>query len=181
MIATTLPGMARHGGAVRTGARAWVLIAVVLGALLGLPGEAGAGGPLDDAAGALRHDEVYVHPTVRSSVSRAEGSALRRRVRSGRRVIYVAVLPSAPGTAPAGAEALSSRLGLLGTVAVVEGDDLVLSATSRGDLSPGALADVVRGVRAARDASGGASTAASLLDDFVRRVQATPRTPLGSG
>ena len=53
-------------------------------------------GVIDEAAAALRSDNVYVDPDAEEALSDAEADALRERIRtSGAAPMYVAVLPEA--------------------------------------------------------------------------------------
>jgi hypothetical protein len=82
--------------------------------------------PVDDAAGALRSDPVYVDPAAERALSDAEAEELRESIRDAGEAVFVAVLPASAAPTDAEASALPRQLeaatGLAGDYVVVAGD-----------------------------------------------------------
>ncbi|MDQ1445006.1 MAG: hypothetical protein QOI20_1470, partial [Acidimicrobiaceae bacterium] len=98
---------------------------------------------IDQAVSALRKgDPVYVDPAAERPISAARAEALRRRIRAGKRSVFVAVLPQR-AVAEAGGDpnevptVVYRRLGFAGTYAVVAGDSFRASSS---DLAKGQAA-----------------------------------------
>lgn len=131
-----------------------------------------ATGLLDQAAAALPRDPVYEDASAELA-DQVDPGRLRDRIRSAGTPVFVAVLPGAAAQEAGGvneaARALSEKVGLAGTYAVVTGRSFRAYSTSvRG---AGTLAT------AAAQASDGNLQAA--LEDFIGRVGAEARG--GSG
>ncbi len=137
-------------------------------ALVGLlAGPAMAGRYVDQAAGALRRDPVYVDKAARRAMPPASASAVLQRIRHASTPVYVAVLPAAAlreaGNDPNRlAGAIAAALGRGGTVAVAAG---TRTGAGSNTLDPGVAA---RAMRAASGAHRGNLRATMV--DFVSRV-----------
>lgn len=129
-------------------------------------------GPLvDQAAGELRRDPVYVSPDADPARSLSEGDAseLRRRIGSAERPVFVAVLPDAAADEAGGLDRLPTALGestgLRGTYAVVTGRGF---RAASNDLPPGVAGSLATSAFQAERDNG----TAAVLAAFVARVDA---------
>lgn len=130
-----------------------------------------AGPVLDQAGGALRRDPVFVHPDAGGgpTLSPAEADRLRRRIASGPRPVFVAVLPREAADEVGGLDRLPAAIGqatgLTGTFAVVTAQGF---RAASNDLPSGAAPAMATAAFQARGRAG----VAAVLEEFVARVQA---------
>jgi hypothetical protein len=140
---------------------------------------AAVGPLLDQAAGELRRDPVYVSPDAEPARSLSEGDAseLRRRIGSAGRPVFVAVLPDAAADEAGGLDRLPSSLGeatgLRGTYAVVTGQGF---RAASNDLPAGVAGSLATSAFQAERDNG----TAAVLEAFVARVDAFAGDPAGS-
>jgi hypothetical protein len=139
-----------------------------------LAGPAMAGPYVNQAAGALQRDPVYVDRAARRALPPASASALLGRIRKAGTPIFVAVLPAAAlketGNDPDRlAAAIAAALNRRGTVAVAAG-----SRTGAGSntLDPGVAPAAIRGAGSAHPGN-----LSATLDDFVDRVDRAANEP----
>lgn len=130
---------------------------------------AAVGPLLDQAAGELRRDPVYVSPDADPARSLSEGDAseLRRRIGSAERPVFVAVLPDAAADEAGGLDRLPTALGeatgLRGTYAVVTGRGF---RAASNDLPAGVAGSLATSAFQAERDNG----TAAVLGAFVARV-----------
>ena len=130
---------------------------------------AAAGPLLDQAAGELRRDPVYVSPDADPARSLSEGDAsdLRRRIGSAERPVFVAVLPDTAADEAGGLDRLPAALGeatgLRGTYAVVTGKGF---RAASNDLPAGVAGSLATSAFQAERDNG----TAAVLGAFVARV-----------
>jgi hypothetical protein len=105
-----------------------VLAGLVLCLLAGLASPAWAGPWVDRAAGSLRDDPLYVHPSARPTLSPPEAERVRARLTIAGTPVFVAVLPGqargeAGGDANRLAGMVAASVGRPGTYLVVAGGE----------------------------------------------------------
>src|SRR5918996_1860363 len=105
-----------------------VLAGLVLCLLAGLAGPAWAGPWVDRAAGSLRDDPLYVHPSARPTLSPPDVERVRARLAIAGTPVFVAVLPGqargeAGGDANRLAALVAASVGRPGTYLVVAGGE----------------------------------------------------------
>lgn len=145
------------------------LLALLAALLTATAPPAHAQDPVGDAAEALRERPVYVHPDVRGQMSVSRANALAARIKDEGRPVFVAVLPSGPGTAARDVlPNLRSRTGIAGVYAVRLGDGFGAAADSR--VLSGRAVDNLR--RAAIGAHPGDATdqLVTFADDAARQA-----------
>ncbi len=123
---------------------------------------------VDEAAAALRQDNVYVDPAAERALSASEADDLRTAVRAADTPTYVAVLPASAltqegGSADAVLQALVEAVGRRGTYAVIVGDSFRAASSVLDEGEAGRLATAAF---AAQRAEG----PAAVLEDFVTQV-----------
>ena len=148
---------------------------VVLAALVGAAPPAGAQTTtaIDQAVAAFRKGEsVFVHPQaeLRSRLKSEDLAEMRRRIKDGDRVVFVAVLPTsavdeAGGSADALPNVVHRRLGFAGTYAVLAGASFRAGSYEPQPLSAKHMADAA--FREHRD-----DGPSAVLVDFVKRAEA---------
>ena len=122
---------------------------------------------LDEVAGSLRSNPVYVDADAERALTNDEVEALRSTIRSADTPIYVAVLPASAADLAGGdpaevANQLADAVDRGGTFGVVVGDSFRAGST---ELPAGEAAELAA---AALEANG--DNTAAVLDDFVERV-----------
>jgi hypothetical protein len=105
-----------------------VLAGLVLCLLVGLAGPAWAGPWVDRAAGSLRDDPLYVHPSARPTLPLPDAERVRARLTVAGTPVFVAVLPGqaraeAGGDANRLASLVAASVGRPGTYLVVAGGE----------------------------------------------------------
>ena len=152
-----------------------VVAGLVLCLLAGLAAPAWAAGPwVDRAAGSLRDDPLYVHPSARPTLSPPEVERVRARLTIAGTPVFVAVLPGqarseAGGDANRLAGMIAASVGRPGTYLVVAGGE---EGAGSNTLAKGVAA------RQARAAFRQHPELAAATMDFIGRAeQAAGRPP----
>ncbi|WP_228390661.1 hypothetical protein, partial [Streptomyces smaragdinus] len=134
--------------------------------------------PVAEVAAALRDGPVYVHPGVRSQLSRPAQTALAERIRDAGKPVFVAVLPANGDFAESTVfRELRTRVGIAGVYAVQLGDAFGAQADARV-MSPRSVDNLLATVRAANPGD-----APAQLQDFTGQAlrDAAGRAPTSWG
>jgi hypothetical protein len=162
--------------------RAALATLCLLGVLLALAAPAYAGRYVDEAVAGLRHEQVYIDPSVRDTLASSTVASLENQVNqtSSSKPLYVAVLPQAAlseggGHADGVAKAILRGLHRPGTVLVVSGLSFGTSSSSAADsqAASGAVDSALRaaGVKAGKSLTKDAGKALGrVLSDATSRT-----------